>query len=78
MRNKYEIDLIIALDTESKPKDIFQWVQDLIVSDGGEILKTSVIGNRRLSYEIEKRKEGYYGVIYYEAEPSILEELERQ
>ena len=79
MRNKYEIDLIIALDQDgSTPKETFQWVQNFITEDGGTILHTSAMGNKRLAYEIQKRKDGYYGIIYFEAEPTIWEELERQ
>ena len=35
------------------------------------------MGMRNLAYEIKKNKRGYYFVIYFKAEPSLILELER-
>ena len=35
------------------------------------------MGMKKLAYEIRKNKEGYYIVIYFEADASIISKLER-
>ena len=46
-------------------------VEDLIKSNGGEIVETQRWGLRRLAYEIEKRRQGYYAQFLYQALPAV-------
>lgn len=46
-------------------------VEDLIKSNGGEIVETQRWGLRRLAYEIEKRRQGYYAHFLYQALPAV-------
>lgn len=46
-----------------------------ITSRGGEIKKIHEQGRRRLSYEINGHREGYYFIIYFSARPSSISEL---
>jgi len=49
-----------------------------IVSEGGgEVGKVDRWGRRRLAFEIDKQNEGYYVVVEFTAEPTILTELDR-
>lgn len=49
-----------------------------IVSEGGgEVGKIDRWGRRRLAYEIENRTDGYYVVVEFTADPSVIGELER-
>ena len=48
-----------------------------IINNGGEISATLDMGMRNLAYEIKKNKRGYYFVIYFKAQPSLILELER-
>lgn len=52
--------------------------KNLIVENGGKIATTLDMGMRNLAYEIKKNKRGYYYVIYFEANPSFILELERR
>ena len=36
------------------------------------------MGRRRLAYEIEKKSDGIYAVVYMVAEPDTVHELDRQ
>ncbi len=45
---------------------------------GGSVEKVDVWGRRRLAYEIDKRVEGIYAVIDLQAEPAVVQELDRQ
>lgn len=75
--NKYESVIIIKpnLD-EEEIKNIIQKVKD-IIKQNGTVTQVDKMGIKKLAYEISKNKEGYYVVIYFEADPSIISELER-
>ncbi len=75
--NDYESVIIIRpnLD-EVEIEGIITKITDLI-NQNGEVTKVDKMGVKRLAYEISKCKEGYYIVIYFEADPSIISELER-
>lgn len=49
----------------------------LIQANGGEVVKTDIWGKRKLAYEIEKLREGYYVLVTFKAEPELPQELER-
>lgn len=50
-------------------------IQDGITSRGGEIQKVHDQGRKRLAYEINKHREGYYYLIYFSLDPSKVKEL---
>lgn len=63
------------MEEEIKAKiEIFK---EVITKNGGEIETCLDMGMRNLAYEIEKNKRGYYFVIYFKAQPSLIAELER-
>jgi small subunit ribosomal protein S6 len=49
----------------------------VVSQGGGEVGKIDRWGRRRLAYEIDDRTDGYYVVVEFTAEPSVLVELER-
>ncbi|MDO5033595.1 MAG: 30S ribosomal protein S6 [Eubacteriales bacterium] len=49
-----------------------------LVAANGEIKNVDVWGTRRLAYEIQDLKEGYYVVLHFTAEADFPVELERQ
>ncbi len=75
--NKYESVIIINpnLDEEGI-KAVIQKFSDLINTDG-KLEKVDEMGKRKLAYEVQKNKEGNYVVFYFEANPSLISELER-
>ena len=48
-----------------------------IIETAGKIEKVDEWGKRRLAYEIEDHKDGYYFLINFQAEQTMLTELER-
>lgn len=75
--NKYESIIIINPSLEEQGiKDVITKFTDLINSDG-KVEKVDEMGRRKLAYEIEKHKEGYYVVYTFEANPEFIKELER-
>lgn len=75
--NRYESVVIInpRVDEEGV-KALVQKFTDLINTDG-KVEKVDELGKRRLAYEVQKNKEGYYVVFYFEANPNLISELER-
>jgi small subunit ribosomal protein S6 len=53
-------------------------LKDLAVSRGAEVKKIAPWERRRLAYEIKGRREGVYVLAELSADPSVVEELERQ
>lgn len=49
-----------------------------ITERGGVIHKIHEQGRRRLAYEIEKRREGYYYLFYFDLRPTAIAELWRE
>lgn len=75
--NKYESVIIIKPNLEEgEIEGIVTEITDLINKDG-EVTKVEKMGVKKLAYEIRKNKEGYYIIFYFEANPSIITELER-
>lgn len=75
--NKYESVVIINPNVDEEGiKALVQKFTDLINSDG-KLEKADELGKRRLAYEVKKNREGYYVIFYFEANTSLISELER-
>ena len=75
--NKYESVIIINPNaSEEIIKSLIEKFTALINTDG-KVEKADEIGKKKLAYEIAKNKEGYYVVFDFEANPSLIAELER-
>lgn len=77
MRN-YELMYIInpELDTEAT-EAVVEKFDTLIANNGGEVSKTDKWGKRRLAYEIDKKKDGFYVLTHFKGEPAAVHELDR-
>ena len=75
--NKYESIIIINPNVEEE--NVKKLTDDFsaLINNAGKVEKVDILGKKKLAYEVKKNKEGYYAVIYFEAEPSIITELER-
>ena len=50
----------------------------VIKRDGGTVEKVDVWGRRRMAFEIDHHAEGIYAVVDLHADPSAVQELDRQ
>lgn len=64
------------LDEKVKEEQIAK-VTGLIVENGGEILKTTNLGSRKLSYPIKKQEKGEYILLVFNSPPAAMAKLER-
>ena len=75
--NKYESVVIINPNVEENSlKELIERFQTLINTDG-KVEQVNELRKKKLAYEIKKNKEGYYVVYDFEANPSLIAELER-
>ena len=76
MKN-YELSLVFisTLSEEEKVANL-EKVKELIARFGGNVTNVDDWGKRKLAYEINKQKEGFYYFIQFNAETSTPAELE--
>lgn len=76
--NKYEIMFVIdaGLD-DAKKESVIETVKG-IIAEGGEVGEMDVWGLRKTAYPIEKKNEGYYVVLQFQANPELPKELDRR
>lgn len=75
--NKYESVVIINPNVDEEGiKSLVQKFTSLINNDG-KLENAEELGKRRLAYEVKKNKEGYYVIFHFEANTSLIAELER-
>jgi small subunit ribosomal protein S6 len=81
MKRAYEVIVIVRLDLEeaavnSTIDQVRSWIEGEEQSNG-TVQKVDRWGRRKLAYEIEKQREGYYVMYNAEMESRGLGELER-
>ncbi|NLZ69851.1 MAG: 30S ribosomal protein S6 [Clostridiaceae bacterium] len=77
MANKYELVTVLStLQGDEAVKALAEKIDSMLTSLSSIIDKDDW-GARRLAYEIEDQREGYYTVYQLEAEPEAPAEIER-
>jgi len=75
---KYEIMYIIRPNIEEEAKQsLVERFDQVLVSRGAEIIESKEWGKRRLAYEINDFREGYYHLIHANAKPEAVQEFDR-
>lgn len=75
--NKYESVIIVNPNVDDEGlKSLEKTFTDLINKEG-KVEKVDNLGKKKLAYEVKKNNEGIYLVFYFEAEPTLVAELER-
>ena len=75
--NKYELAVVVSAKIEDEERAaVVDKCKALIERFGGAITNVDDWGKKRLAYEIQKMKEGFYYFIQFEAESSAPAEIE--
>lgn len=74
---KYETIFVLNANVEEEKRN--ELIQKFagIINSNGEVIKIDEWGNKKLSYEIQKMREGYYVLVEYNANTDLPKELER-
>ncbi len=76
--NRYESIFVINPEVgEEKRKEVIEKIKTIILSGGGNLLSLDEWGLRRLAYPAKGCEEGYYCFLNLEADPPVMEGLER-
>lgn len=78
MKAKYEsmyiVSPVLSVDEVDKEQEkVLKVIDDF----EGELIKTDNWGKKNLAYEIQKHKEGYYLINYFNMDTQQIKELER-
>lgn len=76
MRNYEGVFIFSPQVLEENRNEIIEKLKGVIES-AGSVTTLDDWGNRKLAYEINDFKEGYYTLINFEAETAVIAELER-
>lgn len=80
MMRPYEVTFIVRLDLadENQINTTVEQVRGWIEAEGlGQVKKIDRWGRRKLAYEIEKQREGFYVLMESQIEPKAIREIER-
>ena len=70
--NKYELMYILVNTGNDEERDsMIEKVNSLITKNGGVVESVDKIGNKKLAYEINKKHEGYYVLVNFEAAANV-------
>ena len=74
--NKYELALVVNAKIEDEERlATVEKAKEYITRFGGTITNIDEWGKKRLAYEIQKMKEGYYYFIQFDADTTVPAEI---
>ncbi len=77
--HKYELAVVLSTKLEDEAReDALEKVKALVERFGGVISDIDEWGKKKLAYEIQKMKEGYYYFIHFEAPADCPAEIEQR
>ncbi len=75
--NKYELALVVNAKIEDEARTAtVEKVKEYITRFGGTVTNVDEWGKKRLAYEVQKMKEGFYYFIQFESASTCPAELE--
>lgn len=76
--NKYELALVVNAKIEDEERAaVVEKAKGYVTRYGGNVTEVEEWGKKRLAYEIQKMREGFYYFIQFEAEATCPAEVER-
>jgi small subunit ribosomal protein S6 len=77
MQTQYETIIIITpLLTEDQMKEVSAKFRDYLTSNQAEIVHEENWGLRKLAYPIKKKSTGFYNLIEFKSDPTLIQKLE--
>ena len=77
--NKYELALVLSAKIEDEERiATLEKVKEIITRFGGTITNVDEWGKKRLAYEIQKMREGFYYFIHFDSNGETPAELEQR
>ncbi len=75
--NKYETVFILTpVLSDEQMKEAVEKFAKVVTDNGGKIVNEECWGLRKLAYPIQKKSTGFYALVEFEAEASVVKTLE--
>ncbi len=75
---KYELLYIISQDANEEQKEaLINKFSKMIEDKGGNVLSLEKVGMKKFAYPINFKNEGYYVLMTFEAQPEVVDEMNR-
>ena len=79
MVNQYETVFILTpVLSEAQIKEAVEKFEQIITDNGGEIVQKKHWGLKKLAYPIQKKNTGYYHLVEFKSEGTLIDVLETQ
>lgn len=77
--NQYELALVVNAKIEDEARlATLEATKELVTRFGGTVTNVDDWGKKRLAYEIQKMKEGFYYFIQFESDSTVPNEIEQR
>ena len=75
--NHYETVFILTpVLSDVQMKEAVEKFKGILVAEGAEIINEENWGMKKLAYPIEKKSTGFYQLLEFKAEPTVIDKLE--
>ena len=79
MLNQYETVFILTpVLSDAQVKETVEKFKTFIANEGAELVHEENWGLRKLAYPIDKKSTGFYQLLQFNAEPTLISKLETQ
>lgn len=76
--SKYELTLVVNAKIEDEAREaVVEKAKGYVARYGGTVTEVEEWGKKRLAYEVQKMREGFYYFIQFEADATCPAEVER-
>ena len=77
--NKYELAVVVSAKIEDDERAaVLERVKEYITRFGGTVTDVDEWGKKKLAYEIQKMKEGYYYFVHFESDSTVPAQVEQR
>ena len=77
--SKYELTVVVSAKIEDDERAaVIDKCKALVERFGGTITNVDEWGKKKLAYEVQKMKEGYYYFVHFESESTVPGEVEQR
>lgn len=77
--NQYETVFILTpILSEEQTKEAVERIKGVLAGAGAEVFSEEMWGMRKLAYPIEKKSTGFYCMLEFNAEPTVIKNYELQ
>ena len=75
--NQYETVFILTpVLSDDQMKEAVAKFQKVLTDNGAELVNTETWGLKKMAYAIQKKSTGFYNLIEFKAEPTVIDKLE--